>query len=392
MGGLTAAGATVLASGIAATSSALAGAGAAVRNKRSYKYTKKLYELQQDYYTKNQLAAYNYQMAMANHAYNKEMEQWQRENQYNSPAAQMERYKAAGLNPNLIYGQSNPSAGSPSFSYGGAPSGWTPSGQYTVPENPLANLQLGDIANNALNTYYDIRQKNLSYTYETQKINNIKLQNKLLEIKEDTDYVNYLERAAQVYSNIDKGIYGKRLENEIKQLEFDEFIRHFDRTQKEGDMLSGRAHNFDLNNGKVEYDKTIDNIEVRYKQLTNDKLLNELDLSKKQKEKLEQDLKYLKNQIKLQEKDIYQREQDLKGYDILTDKKLEGELLREDIAQAVEIGKKHVAAILSYDYKYIFKELITGKNFLEPIFLYLMSDPQVDAGEVIKLLITKGKK
>lgn len=35
------------------------------------------------------------------------LEDWNRENAYNSPAAQMERYKAAGLNPNLIYGQSN---------------------------------------------------------------------------------------------------------------------------------------------------------------------------------------------------------------------------------------------------------------------------------------------
>lgn len=31
-------------------------------------------------------------------------------NEYNSPAAQMARYKAAGLNPNLIYGQSNEGA------------------------------------------------------------------------------------------------------------------------------------------------------------------------------------------------------------------------------------------------------------------------------------------
>lgn len=32
---------------------------------------------------------------------------WDKENAYNSPMAQMERYKEAGLNPNLIYGQSN---------------------------------------------------------------------------------------------------------------------------------------------------------------------------------------------------------------------------------------------------------------------------------------------
>lgn len=35
------------------------------------------------------------------------LEDWHRENVYNSPAAQMQRFQAAGLNPNLIYGQSN---------------------------------------------------------------------------------------------------------------------------------------------------------------------------------------------------------------------------------------------------------------------------------------------
>jgi hypothetical protein len=32
---------------------------------------------------------------------------WNRQNQYNSPAAQMQRYKEAGLSPHLIYGQTN---------------------------------------------------------------------------------------------------------------------------------------------------------------------------------------------------------------------------------------------------------------------------------------------
>lgn len=44
------------------------------------------------------LADYNNQMAREN---------WQMQNEYDSPAAQMERYRAAGLNPNLIYGQQN---------------------------------------------------------------------------------------------------------------------------------------------------------------------------------------------------------------------------------------------------------------------------------------------
>lgn len=33
------------------------------------------------------------------------LEDWNRQNEYNTPEAQMERFKAAGLNPNLIYGR-----------------------------------------------------------------------------------------------------------------------------------------------------------------------------------------------------------------------------------------------------------------------------------------------
>lgn len=40
-------------------------------------------------------------------AYQRSIEEWNRQNLYNSPEAQMARFKAAGLNPNLIYGQGN---------------------------------------------------------------------------------------------------------------------------------------------------------------------------------------------------------------------------------------------------------------------------------------------
>ena len=42
---------------------------------------------------------------LAEYEWNKNLEMWNRQNQYNSPSAQMQRYKDAGLNPNLIYGQ-----------------------------------------------------------------------------------------------------------------------------------------------------------------------------------------------------------------------------------------------------------------------------------------------
>lgn len=42
--------------------------------------------------------------AMAEYQYSKDLEMWNRGNVYNSPQAQMERLKSAGLNPNMVYG------------------------------------------------------------------------------------------------------------------------------------------------------------------------------------------------------------------------------------------------------------------------------------------------
>lgn len=58
---------------------------------------------------------FNYNKTLAEEEYNRNIEQWQRENEYNLPANQMLRYQQAGLNPNLIYGQSNTSASSPVY-------------------------------------------------------------------------------------------------------------------------------------------------------------------------------------------------------------------------------------------------------------------------------------
>lgn len=44
-------------------------------------------------------------MALANYQYGKDLQMWELQNEYNSPAAQMERLKQAGLNPLLLYGQ-----------------------------------------------------------------------------------------------------------------------------------------------------------------------------------------------------------------------------------------------------------------------------------------------
>lgn len=65
----------------------------------------------------NQMAiAHNEAMARQQNNWN--IEQWSRENAYNTPLAQRQRFAQAGLNPDLIYGQSNTSASSPTLTSG----------------------------------------------------------------------------------------------------------------------------------------------------------------------------------------------------------------------------------------------------------------------------------
>lgn len=44
---------------------------------------------------------------LAEYSYSKDLEMWNRMNDYNNPLSQMQRFKDAGLNPNLMYGQGN---------------------------------------------------------------------------------------------------------------------------------------------------------------------------------------------------------------------------------------------------------------------------------------------
>lgn len=112
---LTASGAAIVGAGItsaAQVSSGLFGKG------KAYKYNRKLQEQQAEYNRQAQERAFEQNKELAAYQYDRELQQWERENQanldfwnmqnsYNSPSAQMQRYQAAGLNPNLIYGQSN---------------------------------------------------------------------------------------------------------------------------------------------------------------------------------------------------------------------------------------------------------------------------------------------
>lgn len=90
---------------------------------------------------------------------------WNMQNSYNSPQAQMQRFQAAGLNPNLVYDKgTNGNASSMS-----APPAHAPE---LHPVNKMSGL--GDAVNNGIAAYTDLRVRNA-------QVNNMQLQNDILE-------------------------------------------------------------------------------------------------------------------------------------------------------------------------------------------------------------------
>lgn len=97
-------------------------------------------------------------MELAKYGYSQELEQWNRANAYNTPESQMARLKAAGLNPNLVYGNGSATgnttpASSPRYS--------APTVQYQY-RNPLNVVSM-------LSMYQDMALKNA-------QIDNVKAQ------------------------------------------------------------------------------------------------------------------------------------------------------------------------------------------------------------------------
>lgn len=91
---------------------------------------------------------------------------WEKQNQYNSPQNQMQRFTEAGLNPNLIYGQSN--TGGPISTPDVKP--WNPE------PVDFAGPAIGG-ATTGISTYFDLKQQQAT-------IDNLEKQGKVLDAQE----------------------------------------------------------------------------------------------------------------------------------------------------------------------------------------------------------------
>lgn len=133
---------------------------------------------------------------------------WNKQNAYNSPMAQMQRFKEAGLNPNLIYGQSNTGGsistatlqsdrqGSANIRSSNAPA-WNP-------RAPQFDLQ------NGLMAYMSLRE-------QAARTNNLESQNKVLE----QDAILRATQTANIASNTAKTDFELGLASELRATSVD---------------------------------------------------------------------------------------------------------------------------------------------------------------------------
>lgn len=130
------------------------------QNKKSRKWSEKMYGIQRQ----DSLADYNMQ------------------NQYNSPAATMQRLKAAGLNPNLVYGDGATTTAAP------VRSSSVESAEFNAPNFDTSSV---------MGTYQNARNMEL-------QTDNLRKQNELLAEQAQTQRVNQMLQASQVNkSNVD---------------------------------------------------------------------------------------------------------------------------------------------------------------------------------------------
>lgn len=153
---------------------------------------------------------YNLNLAKQQNQWN--IDQWNRENEYNTPLNQMNRYKSAGLNPDLMYGQQNLSAASPEMTAG---EGATPMDYSPVANGPT----IGEAASIAANARLTNAQAKLAESQadkvdsETfgQTINNEWLP-KLLKGQTEINEADVKQKLA------DAGLKGKQIEVAAEQI------------------------------------------------------------------------------------------------------------------------------------------------------------------------------
>lgn len=163
--------------------------------------------------------------------YQRNLEMWNMQNEYNSPYAQMQRYQQAGLNPNLIYGTGSASAGnagsSPTFTAARYKAPSAERAQLSAPSvqfDPYQAIQIGQaLALQKAQT--DSIKAQTSFTQEQAKnaqVDNLLKAETLTGKKLSNEYLPHLLR----HEVMNKDHQGRLLHSQTRSTSLDADLKH----------------------------------------------------------------------------------------------------------------------------------------------------------------------
>lgn len=212
---------------------------------------------------KMQREAFAHNREMAEYAYSKDLEMWDRQNQYNTPEAQMQRLTEAGLNPNMVYG---------SGTVAGNTSGQMP--KYNAPTRGAVRLTPLEIPQ-VLGAFMSLKQQQANIDQTRAQTANIieaagtqGLKKKLLELgvsdatarKVYEDHY-YRQRASKMFWDARGSEAGTKRKRELLLDEEDE--RSFRTWMKENKGESYFEDRYNKMMGKDAIDQFIDNLDIQ---------------------------------------------------------------------------------------------------------------------------------
>lgn len=192
---------------------------------------------------------HKYNRAMAEYTFNKNIEMWRMQNEYNSPQAQMQRLKEAGLNPHLMYGKGTVGNAQTMPQY------VAPQGDFRGQQNVIGSM--AQVGLSAAAQAADVENKRIALRAAEIGIDAQLLQNGLLkienDIKKELKNVNIMrgksEATSQFYNEYIKSIEADRYKYGIDgaKTEYKILFEYLNQEYLNGDLTQQELKNLSRN-------------------------------------------------------------------------------------------------------------------------------------------------
>lgn len=179
------------------------------------------------------------QRELSQYSFEQEKQMIQEQNEYNSPVAQMQRYIAAGLNPNLVYGSAGDSK------------------QTSHAQLPVAQTQAGHVdASSIIRDVLAVKDLALRRRKQEAEIKALEHRNRMLDVSAKFNEARWKQFAH--YHGLDGDMENSMFTRQWKQ---------------EFQQRANELNLFDLRKSAIEYDNALKKLSVKEKEFYNEKML-----------------------------------------------------------------------------------------------------------------------